>query len=67
MRLRRARADQRVHLVDEENDLALRLPDLFEHGLEPLLELAAIFGAGHQRAHVERHESLVAQAPARRR
>ena len=32
-----------------------------EHGLQPLLELAAIFRAGDQRAHVERHQLLVLQ------
>ena len=48
-----SRADQRVHLVDEQDDLARGLLDLVEHALQPLLELAAIFGAGDQRAHVE--------------
>ena len=33
-----------------------------EHGLQPLLELAAIFGAGDQRAQVERQHLLVLQA-----
>ena len=32
-----------------------------EHRLEPLLELAAVLGAGHQRAHVQREDRLVAQ------
>jgi hypothetical protein len=36
--------------------------DLLEHGLEALLELAAVLGAGDQRADVERDEPLVAQA-----
>ena len=36
--------------------------DLGEHRLQPLLELAAIFRAGDQRAHVERHQLLVLQA-----
>jgi hypothetical protein len=49
-------ADQRVHLVDEQDDLALGALHLVEHGLQPLLELAAIFGAGDQRAHVERDQ-----------
>ncbi len=35
---------------------------LVQHGLQPLLELAAIFGAGDQRAHVERQQFLVLQA-----
>ena len=49
-----ARADDRVHLVDEGDDLALGVGDLLEHGLQPLLELAAVLGAGHHRAEVER-------------
>ena len=36
--------------------LALGVLDLLEHGLEPLLELAAELGAGDQRAQVERHD-----------
>ena len=36
--------------------------DLVEHALQPLLELAAIFGAGDQRAHVERHQPPVLEA-----
>ena len=35
---------------------------LLQHGLQPLLELAAIFRAGDQRAHVERQQLLVLQA-----
>ena len=35
---------------------------LGQHGLQPLLELAAIFGAGDQRAHVERQQLLVLEA-----
>ena len=54
-----ARADQGVHLVDEQDDLARGLLDLVEHALEPLLEFAAIFGAGDQRAHVEAEQAPV--------
>ena len=36
--------------------------DFVQHRLQPLLELAAEFGAGDQRAHVQRHQLLVAQA-----
>ena len=36
------RPEHQVHLVDEENDLALRVTDLLEHGLEPLLKLASV-------------------------
>uniref|UniRef100_A0A0N4ZZD3 NDK domain-containing protein n=1 Tax=Parastrongyloides trichosuri TaxID=131310 RepID=A0A0N4ZZD3_PARTI len=57
-----ARPDQGVHLVDEEDDLALSGGDLVQHGLQPLLELAAVFGPGDQGAHVERQHLLVLQA-----
>ena len=51
-----AGADDRVQLVDEHDDLALGVGDLLEHGLEPVLELAAVLGAGHHRAQVERDQ-----------
>uniref|UniRef100_A0A0N4ZD53 PE-PGRS family protein n=1 Tax=Parastrongyloides trichosuri TaxID=131310 RepID=A0A0N4ZD53_PARTI len=57
-----ARADQGVHLVDEEDDLALGGGDLVQHGLQPLLELAAVFSARNQGAHIERQDFLVLQA-----
>ena len=58
----RAGADDGVQLVDEGDDLALGVGDLLQHGLEPLLELAAVLGAGHHRAEVQRHEALALQA-----
>jgi hypothetical protein len=57
-----AGADDGVQLVDEGDDLAGRVGDLLEHRLEPLLELAAVLGAGEHRADVERDEALVLQA-----
>ena len=57
--LGRAGADDRVQLVDEQDDLALGVLDLLEDGLEPLLELAAELGAGDERAEVERDDALV--------
>ena len=56
-----ARADEGVHLVDEQDDLARGGLDFLEDRLQPLLELAAIFRAGDECAHVERHELLVLQ------
>ena len=53
---------QRVHLVDEQDDAAIRRGNLLQHGLEPFFELAAIFRAGNQRTHVERQQLLVVQA-----
>ena len=54
-----AGADDRVQLVDEADDLAVRLRDLLEHGLQPVLELAAILRAGDDGADVERDQPLV--------
>jgi hypothetical protein len=48
----------RVQLVDERDDLALAVGDLLQDGLEPLLELASVLGAGEHRAQVERDQSL---------
>ena len=59
--LGRARADDRVQLVDEDDDLAGGVRDLLEHGLEPLLELAAVLRAGEQAADVERPDALPLQ------
>ena len=60
--LGRAGADDGVQLVDEGDDLALGVGDLLEHRLEPLLELAAVLGAGDHRAEVEADEPLVLEA-----
>ena len=56
-----ARADDGVQLVDEQDDPPLGRPDLVEHGLEPLLKLAAELRPRHQRAHVQREELAVLQ------
>ena len=56
--LGRTRADDRVQLVDEEDDLAGRVLDLREDCLEPLLELAAVLRPGEERADVERPHAL---------
>src|SRR5687767_13595331 len=47
--LGRARANQRVQLVDEEDAVA-RVLDLFDDLLEALLELTAVLRARYQRA-----------------
>ena len=60
--LGRAGADHGVQLVDEQQDPALGGLHLGQHGLEPLLELAAVLRAGDQRAHVEGEDRLVPQA-----
>ncbi len=49
---RGAGTDQGVDLVDEEDRVRV-LDELLEHRLQALLEVAAVLGAGEQRAHVE--------------
>ena len=56
-----AGADEGVQLVDEEDDLAVRLFDLLQDGLEAVFELAAKLGAGEHGAEVEGDDALVAQ------
>ncbi len=56
-----AGADHGVQLVDKEDDVALLLGEIGQHGLEPLFKLAAILGTGHQRPHVQRQHPLVLQ------
>ena len=58
--LGRAGAHHGMQLVDEQHHVGA-LGDFLEHRFEPLLELAAILRARHQRAHVERHNMSVAQ------
>ena len=43
--LRRARADDGVQFVDEQNDLALRIGHFFQERFQPVFELAAKFCA----------------------
>ena len=55
------RAHDGVELIDEQDDLALGLLYLLEHGLQAVLELTTVLGTGDQRAHVELDEVAVAQ------
>ena len=56
-----AGTDQRVQLVDEQDHVALAVLHLLQQGLQPLLELAAVLGAGDQGAEIERQQPAVAQ------
>ena len=56
----RAGTDERVQLVDEEDDVAAGA-DLLQHLLEALLEVAAVARAGDERAEVERVELLAVE------
>ena len=56
-----AGAHDGVQLIDEQDDVAASRRDLLEHGLQAVLELAAVFGACHHGAHVELDELTVTQ------
>ena len=58
--LGRARTDERVQLVDEQ-DRVVRVAQLLDDLLEPLLELAAVLRAGDERPDVEGQDALVEQ------
>ncbi len=51
-----------MQLVNEQDDAATLGLHLRQHRFQPLLELAAVFGSGDERAHVKRQELLVAEA-----
>ena len=57
--LGRARADDGVQFVNEEQNAPFAGGDFLEKGLEAVLEFAAIFGAGDHRAEIHRDELLV--------
>src|SRR5690606_27161226 len=54
-----AGTDDRVELVDEEDDLTGGLRDLLQESLQALLELAAIFRTREHAAHVHDDDALV--------
>ena len=54
--------DDRVQLVDENDDLALGVRDLLQDGLEPVLKFSPVLRAGDHRADIERDQAPVAQA-----
>ena len=52
---------KRVQLIDEQDDLAVRLLDLVQHGLQSILKFAAELGAREHGTEVERDDALIAQ------
>ena len=50
-----------VQFIDEQDDLALGLLHLVQHGFQPFLKFAPVLGARDQRAHVQRENGLVLQ------
>ena len=59
--LGRARANQRVQLVDEQDDLSRRIFNLLQHGFQAVFKLAAVFCARQHRTQIQRHHTLVLQ------
>ncbi len=57
-----AGTDHGVQLVNEQDDIAFLLRQIAQHRLQALFELAAVFGAGNQRTHVEREHAPATQA-----
>ena len=57
-----AGADERVQLVDEENDVARAALDFVENALDAAFEFAAILRAGNERSEREREHALVCAA-----
>ena len=59
--IRFARANQRVHLVDEQDDLARGGFDFLQDRFQTFFKLTTILRPGDQRAHIQRHQLFVAQ------
>ena len=54
-------ADKGVHLVDEQDDLAIGRGHFGQNGFQTLFKIAPIFRARDQRAHVQGKQLFVAQ------
>ena len=59
--VRLACADNRVQLINEQQDAPFAALDFRKHRLQALLELAAELCAGNQAAHIQRENGLVLQ------
>ena len=59
--LRRARADDRVQFVNEQDDFAFGIVDFVEGGFEAFLKLAAKARPGDHRAEIERDDAFAHQ------
>ena len=58
---RRTGADERVHFIDKQNDVATGL-DFLQHLLQALFEITAVTAAGDQGTKVERVQLLVLES-----
>ena len=48
-----ASSHQRMHFIDESNDIALCVGDFFEYSFQALFKLAAVFRTSNHRGNVE--------------
>ena len=55
-------AHNSVNLINESDDVTIRLADFVENSLEAFLKLATVLAAGHHRAQVESDQALILQA-----
>ncbi len=58
---RLTRTDQRVYLIDEEDNLSRCGNDLIDNAFQSLLELALVLGACNQRTHIKRIDLFLFQ------
>src|SRR5205085_12312843 len=54
-------ADERVQLIDEQNDVAFALFDFLDDRFQTIFKLAAILRTGDERTEIEGHDALVLQ------
>ena len=60
--LRFARTDDRVQLIDEQNNLSLGFLYFVQYGLQTFLKFAPVLGPGNQGAHIQGENRFVFQA-----
>ena len=50
-----------MQLINEQNNTAIRCLHIVQHRLQTFLKLAAVFGTGNERPHIQREDLLVLQ------
>ena len=48
-----------MHFIQKQDDLSVRIGDLFQYGFQAFFELTAVLGACHQRAHIQLNKAFV--------
>ncbi len=60
--VRLTRSHNQMQLVDKQNDASLALAHFLQNCLQTLLKFSPVFGARHQRAHIQRKDLLLLQS-----